>query len=357
MGVVPRPTTAWFTGAAVLAGAAGMVPERPGVGLAAALAVGVVALLAVVPRGLGIGGVIHLAYLGITVSAPLIGLALCVRGEPGGLVLVVPAAMGWYATHVEPYRLVVDRATLTLRPRVDGSDTVRIGVVADLQTDRPGRHEHHAVDLLLAQRPDLIVLPGDVFQGTPRELAVHADAMRALLGRLEAPHGVYLVRGDHDPDDYADRLVHGTGISLLDDKEVDIAVGDRRLRLGGNRLRYRELEAVALRRQLEDGPNDGPDDGTLRILVAHRPDAALDLAPGSRIDLVVAGHTHGGQIVVPGFGPLVTATQVPRHVAAGGLHEIDDNPIYVGTGVGLERGQAPQVRLFCRPSIGIVDLI
>jgi predicted MPP superfamily phosphohydrolase len=113
---------------------------------------------------------------------------------------------------------------------------------------------------------------------------------------------------------------------------------------------------VALRRELEDTETETEDDGTIRILVAHRPDAVLDLAPDSRVDLTVAGHTHGGQIVLPGFGPLVTFSGVPRHVGAGGLHEIDGNPIYVGTGVGLERGQAPQVRLFCRPSIGIVEL-
>jgi len=349
------PTTAWFTGAAVVAGLAGAMPERPAVGLTAALVVGVGALLAVAPRGLGIGGVLHVAYLGITVSLPLVGFALCARGNPAGSLLLVPAPIGWYATHVEPYRLRVDRATLRLPDRVAGTDTVRIGVIADLQTDGPGPHEHHAVDLLLAEEPDLILLAGDVFQGTPAELSVHEDAMRALLGRLHAPHGVYLVRGDHDPGDYADRLVHGTRVTVLDDKEVDVPVGDRRLRLGGNRLRWRHPDAVALRRQLD---SDAPDDGTLRILLAHRPDAALDLrpAPGSRIDLVVAGHTHGGQIVVPGFGPLMTATRVPRHVAAGGLHEIDGNPIYVGTGVGLERGQAPQLRLFCRPSVGVLDL-
>lgn len=59
---------------------------------------------------------------------------------------------------------------------------------------------------------------------------------------------------------------------------------------------------------------------------------------------------------MPGFGPLVTLSRVPRHVAAGGLHTVADTPIYVGTGVGLERGQAPQVRLFSRPSVGIVTL-
>ncbi|MDE0223120.1 MAG: hypothetical protein OXJ90_27900, partial [Spirochaetaceae bacterium] len=50
-------------------------------------------------------------------------------------------------------------------------------------------------------------------------------------------------------------------------------------------------------------------------------------------------------------------TGVPRHVAAGGLHELYGTPIYVSTGVGRERGNAPQLRLGVRPSIGIIDLV
>ena len=57
-----------------------------------------------------------------------------------------------------------------------------------------------------------------------------------------------------------------------------------------------------------------------------------------------------------GFGPLVTMSDVPRDVARGGLHEVAGNPIYVSAGVGMERGSAPQVRLFCPPEIGVVTL-
>ncbi len=74
------------------------------------------------------------------------------------------------------------------------------------------------------------------------------------------------------------------------------------------------------------------------------------------MDLTVAGHTHGGQVVVPGLGPLLTLSDVPRDVARGGLHEVDGNPVYVSPGVGLERGRAPQVRLFNRPAVAVLTL-
>jgi hypothetical protein len=79
------------------------------------------------------------------------------------------------------------------------------------------------------------------------------DELRALLGRLHAPHGVYFVRGDVDHFDFADRAFAGTDVVILDDETVDVAVGDRRLRIGGNRLWYGTPEAVALRRELGGG--------------------------------------------------------------------------------------------------------
>ena len=92
------------------------------------------------------------------------------------------------------------------------------------------------------------------------------------------------------------------------------------------------------------------------ILLGHRPDTVLALPEGSRVDLTVAGHTHGGQVVLPLLGPLLTFSDVPGAVARGGLHQVDRNPIHVSPGVGLEREQAPQVRFLSRPAVGIVAL-
>jgi predicted MPP superfamily phosphohydrolase len=90
-----------------------------------------------------------------------------------------------------------------------------------------------------------------------------------------------------------------------------------------------------------------------RIIISHAPDF-VDALPVT-VDLVLAGHTHGGQVVVPLFGPPHTASRLPRRYA-GGLHEFRGTPVHVSRGVGMERGFEIPVRFLCPPEIGIIDL-
>ena len=98
-----------------------------------------------------------------------------------------------------------------------------------------------------------------------------------------------------------------------------------------------------------------PGRADVRILLAHRPDVVRRL-DRSRVDLIVAGHTHGGQVQLPLVGPLTTASGVPRAVAAGGLHVLDGRRIYVSRGVGVERGQAPRLRIGAVPEVSLITL-
>jgi len=74
-----------------------------------------------------------------------------------------------------------------------------------------------------------------------------------------------------------------------------------------------------------------------------------------KVDLVLAGHTHGGQVVLPFVGPLTTASRLP-HLYAGGLHDYGGTPLHVSRGVGMERSFAPPVRFLCPPEICVLDV-
>jgi predicted MPP superfamily phosphohydrolase len=105
-----------------------------------------------------------------------------------------------------------------------------------------------------------------------------------------------------------------------------------------------------MRRILDRGPR-----ADLRVVFGHSPDFVRALAGWAPVDLALAGHTHGGQVVLPGFGPLVTLSRLPRRYA-GGLNDYAGIPLHVSRGVGLERGSAPPIRFLCPPEVSLLRL-
>ena len=303
-------------------------------------------------------GYLHVLWLDMVIAAPVFFLALAATGRGRrrravGLAGLALAAVGVWGAFVEPGRLMLERASVPLSADRAGDRRVTVGVLADLQFRRVGAHEREAVDRLMAMAPDVILLPGDVHQDSNEVLREELPAIRELLGRLRAPGGVWFVEGDHEDQAEARLITAGKGVRVLDNEIATVPVGGRRLTIGGVGLRYRSAGARAVVSRLERAPGSGD----VRLLLAHRPDAAFLLPPRPRTDLVVAGHTHGGQVALPIVGPLMAFTDVPLAVAAGGLHDLGDaRRIYVSRGIGMERGQAPRVRLNVPPEISLLTL-
>ncbi len=313
-------------------------------------------------------GLTHLVYAVLAVLAPAFAVAILIgamvalwRGGPrpfsmpvvglaGLVVLTVPVTV--WATFVEPFRLVVEEARVPILSGARAETPIRVGVLADLQTDRVTEYERQAVTRLMSLRPDVILLPGDFFQPAPGTFEAELPALRALLARLDAPGGVYAVQGNIDDRDDLRRMFEGTAIRLLDNSVTRVQIGGRTLAIGGVEFGFTRPAADAAIRAL-----GGMTDCDARILVSHTPDAVLRLQAGDGVDLVVSGHTHGGQVQIPGFGPLVTACEVPRATAAGGLTRVNGVYTYVSRGVGCERGSSPRVRLFCPPELSLLTLV
>lgn len=347
--------------------------RRVGVGALLGAAAGVAFLTIVATILLDLAGLVsyfgaaRIVYMATVVSIPLVALALLVAKARGRIAMgrdattlavlgFLAAPVGVYTTFIEPRLLVVERPVFVADAARAGTTPVRVAILADLQTDHVGAHESAAIDLLMAEKPDLILMPGDLFQGSDAQLDACLPELRAILGRLDAPLGVYFVMGDVDSPRSARLLCEGTKIRVLKDEVVRVRAGDRDLTIGGASTRVVGLGdrsgAARVLRELEETPGDRD----IRIAVTHAPDAVLCLPDPARTDLVVAGHTHGGQIQIPGFGAPVTLSRVPREVGSGGLHRLGGRAVYVSRGVGMERRQAPRVRLFCRPEITLLTI-
>jgi predicted MPP superfamily phosphohydrolase len=194
---------------------------------------------------------------------------------------------------------------------------------------------------------DLIVLTGDYVQdelGRPSEELAAAELRSAMeRQRFEAPLGVFATDGDVGPP-CAD-VFAGTRVRCLVDASDVVTLGDgTRLSITGlSRTRGRERDEEWLRFLLAKAP---PADH--RLVISHAPDF-VDAMPHA-VDLVLAGHTHGGQVVFPFYGAPITASRLPRRYAAG-LHDFGGTPLHVSRGVGMEREFTVPVRFNCPPEI------
>jgi len=219
---------------------------------------------------------------------------------------------------------------------------LRIAVIADLQTDAPGAYEARVLRAVMEHTPDVIVMPGDFVQvaGASHYAATWGELAGLMADAgLSAPYGVFATRGDADPAPHWDRHASAAGLQILH----------------GRRVLRSDVALVGLELEQSAGlPELARVDERFTIVVGHRPDFALGSVEA---DLLLAGHTHGGQVRLPGIGPLITFSDVPRAWAAGRTDLDEDTTLIVSRGVGMERADAPRLRLGCRPEVVIVDVV
>ena len=220
-----------------------------------------------------------------------------------------------------------------LPPALDG---LRIGFLTDVHHSRtvPAGDVTHAVNLVMAQRPDLVVLGGDYVTFGDRAFV---GPVAELLAPLRAPHGVFAVLGNHDDDRDMPAALAQRHIEVLKDARTRLDVRDERLELAGVRFWTRRPQDIA--RVLRDAADPV-------ILLAHDL-RRLTEASALNVPAVLSGHTHGGQVVLPGVGAVARR----RFPVLAGLGSRENTSIFVSRGIGTV--YVP-VRINCPPEVAIV---
>ena len=306
-------------------------------------------------------GVIRLLFVDVLVVAPVLGVVTLVRALSGrqsgssralcltaAVLLLLCGVAGVYGHYIEPFRLQLETPTVHSGHL---SKPLRIAILTDLQTDQITDYEKSAIDRLLATKPDLILVPGDLFQGYRADFARELTAVRALLSRLQAPLGVFAVIGNCDRTEEFLQILEGTSIEFMHGETRVVSSEWGEIVLGGIGYVHRE-SAVAVFNEV--GAMSGP--GRLSLLQGHDLGLVFDAEAPVPPNLLVGGHTHGGQIQLPWFGALMTLSRLPLRFAEG-LHDLGRSSMYISRGVGVERGQAPRIRFLCPPEITLLTVV
>ncbi len=165
--------------------------------------------------------------------------------------------------------------------------------------------------------------------------------MASLHPRL----GIVVVDGHAEPS--ALRADVFRGLNLIHLRNTD----SRFTLPNGQRIRIVGFDVHAPDLELLDVPKPKNE---ILIVASHVPDVTTRMI-GKNVDLHVAGHTHGGQIVLPGYGALLTLSSLPRQYARG-LRTYEDHLINVTAGIGMEGNYAPRLRLFCPPEVVLITI-
>jgi uncharacterized protein len=222
-----------------------------------------------------------------------------------------------------------------LPPALNG---LRIGLLTDIHRSRWVSHEDvtRAVAMLMNARPDLIVLGGDYVTYGDRQFV--APAAEALTG-LAAPHGVWAILGNHDDDRDMPAALEARQIEVLKDERTRLRIRGEDVDLIGIRFWTRRTAEIS---PLLRGTTQA------KILLAHDPRRLSD-AVGLGIPLVLSGHTHGGQVVLPVIGSVATH----KFPVVAGIGQRDKTTMFVSRGIGTV--YVP-VRVNCPPEVAVLSL-
>jgi uncharacterized protein len=247
-----------------------------------------------------------------------------------------------YAREVEPAWVDVTAVRLRL-PRLDPAfEGYRVAQISDIHLGDWMTRDRLAEVVALTNRraPDLVAITGDFVTNRP---ALFAHDLITTLRDLRAPDGVVAVMGNHDwhtptPGDIP-QVMRESNIINVDNAAHTVGRGRALLHFGGvddvwwNKARLDQTLARL------------PPEGAA-VLLAHEPDFADTAAASGRFDLQISGHSHGGQVVLPGLGPQRLPPLALKYPAD--RYQVGPMIQYTNRGVGMVR---PHFRFMCRPEI------
>lgn len=249
------------------------------------------------------------------------------------------AGVGAYGAVYERHHIQRITRDVTVRGLPPALDGLRIGMITDVHHSSvvPAEDVTRAVTLLKDASPDIVVLGGDYVSFFDRNYV--APVAELLSPLASARNGAFAVLGNHDDEREMPAALLSRGFTVLKDQRTSLTINGERLDLAGIHFWTRSASEVA---SVLKGT------GGTTILLAHDP-RRLAEAAALDVQLVLSGHTHGGQVIVPGIGA-VAGRKFP---VLSGYATRENTALFVSRGVGTV--YVP-IRINCPPDVAVLTL-
>jgi len=293
--------------------------------------------------------------VGVAVLGMLLGLLNPAVGLWTFIVLQLAGTLFYLWGMVkEPFALNMTHRTIESPYLPPNTTPIRLLHLSDFHVERLTRREAYVLELIEKANPDVIVITGDYLNLSYVDEPTARDEVRKILAKIDAPYGVYATLGSPpvDPRDTTPSLFDGLdNIRLLRDEVavLDLDEGRTLSLLGMDCEHDLDIDAEAFRKLVELAPAN-----SMRVLLYHSPEL-MPQVQQYPVGLYLCGHTHGGQVRVPGYGAILTSSALGKQYEMGPYVE-QDTTLYISRGIGLEGLSAPRIRLFCPPEIILFTL-
>jgi len=262
--------------------------------------------------------------------------------------LISLTALLWYSLIFEPNNIQVEKINIAIENLPESFDGAKIVHLTDFHSKNFGEREKKVLEILEDINPDFIFITGDFIDYRTKDINSCQEFWRKLSNQHQGK--TFGVLGNHEhwiksPDISAiKKLLEEGGISILNNENRKIFQGNKYIYLLG-------VDDPDSKKDDLPKAMIGAEENIPKILLAHSPDI-VDNLRGEKVDLILVGHTHGGQIRIPFVKPFWVPTK-NRGKYASGLFEIGKTILYVNCGIGMA---ALPVRFNCPPEIAVIEL-
>jgi len=263
--------------------------------------------------------------------------------------LISLIALFWYSFIFEPNNIQVEKISIEIENLPEEFEGVKIVHLTDFHSKDFGVKEKRILEIVEDLDPDFVFITGDFIDHTTKDVDSCQEFWRELGDRYQGK--IFGVLGNHE---YLIEHIDANSIENLLEESGIVILKNENKKIFYNDKNYIYLIGV-------DDPDTGRDDlpkaiinteeNIPKILLAHSPDI-IDNLQKEKVSLILVGHTHGGQVVIPFVKPFWTPTE-NRGKYASGLFEINDTYLYVSRGIGTT---ALPIRFNCSPEVTMIEL-
>ncbi|MDN4525559.1 metallophosphoesterase [Fictibacillus fluitans] len=270
-----------------------------------------------------------------------------IAGSVGlGTLAAAAGTAAFYSSFIEPYWFDIKKVTIKLPHLPDAFKGLHIVQISDfhLGFHFRARHINKMAEKIQELKPDLVIFTGDLVNSKRSR----RSAVKSIPGlkSIDAPLGKFAVLGNHDyleNIDTIDELLRKSGFDLLVNENRKLTKGNDNFYIAGMDD-YLQGDAD-IEKSLEGIPED-----QFTLLLAHEPDY-FKVSSKFPIDLQLSGHSHGGQVRMPLYGPIITSRMGRKYHT--GHYESEEKHLYTNRGMGTTH---LPFRFFCRPEITSITL-